>query len=265
MGGYLGAIWRCRFFWLSLVQMDLRTRYRGSWLGIGWSLLQPLAMSIILCVVFSRLMHRGRGDNISYYGPYLVVGLVLWNFLLNTALGGCHCFRAAEAYIRQYPAPLAIYPLRTVLGFAFHFLLGLLVALVLAAGMNGLHNGLALLSLVPGLCLILLLGWALALLAGLANVHISDTGPFAEVAFSGLFYLTPIMYSKEWIAQSPELTLVVRYNPLSYFLRLLRDPILDGHPPSWRVFCGATASVLLLVGLSAYLLRRLEGRVIYYL
>ena len=34
MRDYVKAVWRCRYFWLSLVQIDLRTRYRGSWLGI---------------------------------------------------------------------------------------------------------------------------------------------------------------------------------------------------------------------------------------
>jgi lipopolysaccharide transport system permease protein len=262
MGSYVSAIWRCRYFWLSLVQMDLRTRYRGSWLGIGWSLLQPLAMSILLCVVFSKL---GRGDDIHVYGPYLILGMTFWSFLLNTTVGGCHCFKLAEAYIRQYPAPLAIYPLRTVLGFAFHFVLGLVVGVALTAVLHGLPNLPVLLSLVPGLVLILLLGWAMALLAGLANVHFPDTGYFLEVAFQGLFFLSPIMFSKKMTARSPELIVVFRYNPLSYFLRLLRDPVLEGHPPSWRVFAGATVSVLLLAGLAVCLLRRLEGRVIYHL
>ena len=54
-GAYLAAIWRCRYFWLSLVKMDPRTRYRGSALGIGWSPLHPIAMTIILCTVFGRL------------------------------------------------------------------------------------------------------------------------------------------------------------------------------------------------------------------
>jgi ABC-type polysaccharide/polyol phosphate export permease len=262
MGNYMRAMWRCRYFWLSLVQIDLRTRYRGSWLGIGWSLLQPLAMSIILCVAFYKIL---GGHDIRTYGPYLIVGLTLWNFLLNTTLGGCQCFRVAESYIRQYPAPMAIYPLRTALGFAFHFLLGLLIAVSLTAVMHGLGSGLALFSLVPSLILILLLGWTLALLGGLANVHFPDTGHFAEVAFQGLFYLTPIMYSRDMIAKTPELAVVFRYNPFSYFLRLLRDPLLDGHAPSLKVYFGATLSVLLLAGLAVYLLRRLEGHVIYYL
>ena len=41
MVSYVRAVWKCRYFWLALVRMDLRTRYRGSVLGLGWSLLQP--------------------------------------------------------------------------------------------------------------------------------------------------------------------------------------------------------------------------------
>src|SRR5690606_12400546 len=45
---YLSSIWGSRYFWFSLVRMDLRSRYRRSVLGIGWSLLQPLAMTCVL-------------------------------------------------------------------------------------------------------------------------------------------------------------------------------------------------------------------------
>jgi lipopolysaccharide transport system permease protein len=264
MGNYVRAVWRCRFFWLSLVHIDLRTRYRGSWLGIGWSLLQPLGMSIILCVVFYRLLANQK-EPISHYGPYLVLGTTLWSFILNTTMGGCQCFRAAESYIRQYPAPLAIYPLRTVLGLAFHFLLGLGIAILLTAVMHGITNPPALLSLVPSLVLLLLLAWSVALVAGLCNVHFPDTNYFVEIVFQGLFYLTPIMYTQAMLDNAPELVVIFRYNPLTYFLRLLRDPILEGHAPSWRVYGGAILSVLLLSSLAMYLLRRLESRVIYYL
>ena len=54
MVNYFSEIWACRYFWLSLVKMDLRTRYRRSLLGIGWSLLNLIAMTIILTTVFTR-------------------------------------------------------------------------------------------------------------------------------------------------------------------------------------------------------------------
>ena len=63
MTTYLAAVWRFRFFWMSLVRMDLRTRYRRSLLGIGWSLLQPLAMTAIFCLVFPQLHDGARRAN----------------------------------------------------------------------------------------------------------------------------------------------------------------------------------------------------------
>src|SRR5689334_20913804 len=74
---YFSAVWRCRYFWLSLVKMDLRTRYRGSALGIGWSLLQPIAMTIILCTVFGSLFNV----ELKVFAPFLMSGLTFWSFL----------------------------------------------------------------------------------------------------------------------------------------------------------------------------------------
>jgi len=66
MQGYIASVWRCRYFWLSLVKMDLRTRYRRSVLGLGWSLLHPIAMTVVLCTVFHSLFKM----NIVDYGRF---------------------------------------------------------------------------------------------------------------------------------------------------------------------------------------------------
>src|SRR3954469_7880673 len=79
MGSYLAAVWRCRFFWLSLVKMDLRTRYRRSILGMGWSLLHPIAMTIIICLVFRKLL----AAEVRTFAPYLLGGLACWNYILS--------------------------------------------------------------------------------------------------------------------------------------------------------------------------------------
>src|SRR5207245_6195423 len=97
MGNYLAAIWRCRFFWLSLVRMDLRTRYRRSVLGMGWSLLHPIAMTAIICIVFTKVF----GLNSRNYVLHVLAGLACWNYILFVALQGCQCFYQGEMYIRQ--------------------------------------------------------------------------------------------------------------------------------------------------------------------
>ena len=104
MLGYCNSVWECRWFWLSLVRADLRSRYRRSFLGLGWSLLQPIAMTVVLCVVFRGLMDV----NIQEYAPYLLSGLCFWYALMAVAVGGCASLYQSEQYIRQHPAPVRI-------------------------------------------------------------------------------------------------------------------------------------------------------------
>jgi ABC-type polysaccharide/polyol phosphate export permease len=259
MGVYFSAIWRCRYFWLSLVKMDLRTRYRGSVLGIGWSLLQPLAMTAIFCVVFTQIFPTP----IKEYAPMLMVGLACWNFVLNVTLQGCACFYLAEPYIRQYPAPLAIYPLRTALGVGFHFLVALLLGMLLSWGLNGIHHPVVLLALVPAVVLLVLFGWSLSVLAGLATVHFPDTKHLSEVAFQMVFYVTPIIYPPSLV--SGRLGQVMSCNPLSFFLDLFRVPIVQGQLPPLHSYVGACLTVMVAAGGAAYALRSLERRFIFHL
>jgi lipopolysaccharide transport system permease protein len=258
--GYLQSIWCCRYFWLSLVKIDLRTRYRRSLLGVGWSLLHPIAMTAILCLVF----HRVFRVSLQEFAPSLMVGLAFWNFLQAATLQGCQCFFHGERYIRQYPSPLAIFPLRTALGAGIHFGLSLLVAVGLAWYMVGLPNPLALLSLVPTLVLLLALAWGMALLGGVANVLFQDSEHLATIGFQILFYATPIIYTDDAL-RANNLQWIIHYNPLVAFLRLLRDPTVYARFPPAHVYAAASGTVLLVVTAGILLLWRMHRRFIFYL
>jgi lipopolysaccharide transport system permease protein len=260
MVSYVRAVWKCRYFWLSLVRMDLRTRYRGSVLGLGWSLLQPLAMTAILCAVFHSLFDQ----DIRFFVPYLMAGLAFWSFLLSVTVGGCQCFHQGQSYIRQFPAPMAIYPLRTVLGSAFHLIVALFLVVLLAAFLRGLPHPLALLALLPATLLILILAWGLALLFGLANVRFRDTHHLTELAMQGLFYLTPVMYPPELLAHR-RLGTLLYFNPLMPFLRLLRLPILDGEVPDLSVWATALGLVALVFLAASLAIRQEERKLIFHL
>jgi ABC-type polysaccharide/polyol phosphate export permease len=260
MRDYLRAIWKCRFFWVSLVKMDLRTRYRRSILGMGWSLLHPIAMTIILCTMFHAILKV----DIQEYAPFLMAGLASWNFILASTLQGCQCFFQGESYIRQYPAPLAIYPLRTALGAAVHFLLALVVVIGMTWYLHGLGDVTALLSLVPAFALLLIFGWSLALLSGFANVFFQDTQHLSEVVFQLLFYATPIIYPEKTLADN-HMGWLVQYNPLVVILRLFREPILTGQAPSLTTFTTAAGIVTLVAGFAMLTLVRCQRRLIFYL
>ena len=257
---YVRAVWQCRYFWMSLVKMDLRNRYRRSVLGLGWSLLHPIAMTVVLCTMFAQILNMDW----KVFAPWLLSGLACWNYLLSSAVQGCQCFFHGEAYIRQCPAPMAIYPIRTTLGAAVHFALALVVVVGLTWFLNGFSNLTALPCLIPGLLLFLVFGWSLGVLGGFANVWFTDTQHLTEVGFQLLFYATPIIYTEQTL-RGHRLEWLLNYNPLVVLLKVIREPVLEGQVPSLATYGAAAAIVLVAAGSAVLTLVRLQRRLIFYL
>jgi ABC-type polysaccharide/polyol phosphate export permease len=259
---YLATVWRFRYFWMSLVRMDLRTRYRRTLLGAGWSLMQPLAMTAIFCLVFPHMV--GVTAPLADYAPHVLTGLVCWNFIVACGVGGCRTFLISESYIRQCPLPLAIYPLRTCLGALFHLAVGLSVLAVVCAFIRGFAGFLPLLSLVPTLGLLFVFGWAMSALTGTFNVFFQDTEHLSDVAFQILFYLTPIIYRLKDL-KGISIAWLLEWNPLVAFLDLARAPLLYATVPSADQYLRAGGICVAFVAIAAAVLARMQKRLIFYL
>jgi lipopolysaccharide transport system permease protein len=259
--GYFSEIWRLRYFWMALVRIDLRKRYRGSVIGIGWSLLHPIAMTVVLCIVFGHLFNQSARD----YAPFLLTGLTFWGFVMAAVMQGCQSFFQGEPYIRQHPAPLAIYPLRVVLSAGFHFILGFAIALGFVWWLDGFGNILALWSLVPTFALLFVFGWSMAVCTGVANVMFQDSQHLIEIAMQIAFYATPIFYRPEMLLGRRLVSWFVRLNPFAAFLELIRKPLLTGELPSGWAVGLASLATFVAVALAALAIKRFEKRMIFYL
>lgn len=258
---YFRRIWDFRHFWYSLVANDIRSRYRRSILGVGWSLLRPLGMTAVFCMIFGVMFQK----DLRTYAPYVLLGMTTWQFLAEAIMLGCNSFALGSAYIRQQKVPHAIFPLRTVLSSGFHFLVALGLGIVLTTCFNGPQTLVHLLFLPLGLVIIFLLAWSLAILAGVIATYFPDTSHLLEILLQILFYLTPIMYDPRDFPQRYALTQVLAWNPFNAVLNLIRQPILDGHFPG-PASLGISVAFLVITGLTAtFLLRRLEKNLIFWL
>ena len=269
---HLSALWTARHFLLALVKLDLRLRYRRSVLGLGWSLLHPLAMTAVFTVVFSQLF--GGGNPIGY-AAYALAGLAVWAFVREAATTGSRAFLMNESYIRQSPMPYTIYPLRIVLGQATHACLALAVVVVLMAAWKhdpGVLTGLLL--ALPGLLLVLLAAWAVATIGAFLTAFFHDVAHLLEVGAQIGFYLTPIMYRRS-VLDDRGLGWLADLNPANMFLTLIRDPLVD--PSYWGVPAGAQLAVLgqayvsalaftaVMLALAAGVVTWLQKKVIFHL
>jgi ABC-type polysaccharide/polyol phosphate export permease len=263
MPGRLITIWRSRHFWFALASLDLRVRYRRSVLGVGWSLLNPFVMTIVFCVAFSSWL--GNGDWRAA-APCFLIGLCIWEFIKQSAVQGSQTFLRNEPYIRQSPLPLAVYSFRTSVGTSIHFAITLIVAIVAAAALSASHwTPLhALWAVIPAALLLIVFSWAIGSLFAIVNVFFQDARHLAELGFGICFFLTPIIYPKERLAERG-LGFVIDANPVVLFLDMIREPLLTGSPPAMAIVAKAfgVTFVAVVVAIAAYI--RFEHRVIFHL
>jgi ABC-type polysaccharide/polyol phosphate export permease len=271
MMGHLTAVWAYRHFWLALVRSDLRARYRRSVLGVGWSLLQPIAMSGVLCLVFSSLFPMADATLVGYpapwraYAAYLLAGMMVWEYLRNSLLLGCSALIHNEAYIRQCPLPYAIYPLRTVLGTTVHFLISLTAVSLLVCLLRGSPEPLGQLwAVLPAVPLLLLFAWGVATVAAFATVYFHDFSHLFEVAAQLAFFLTPIMYTADKLVDKGLGDLLV-LNPVVPFIELVRQPLALGQPAALGAYLHAAGLAAAAAGLGVGAIGWLQKKVIFHL
>src|SRR5262249_6471087 len=106
--------------------------------------------------------------------------------------------------------------------------------------------------------------WSMAVLGGLATVFFHDAQHLAEVGFQIGFYATPILY-KSRLLEDAGLAWTSEINPAVIFLRLIRDPILEGGAPSAFTYFEGLIIISATAGLACLLMARLQKRLIFHL
>jgi lipopolysaccharide transport system permease protein len=228
-----------RFVWLTnygellrtLLRRELRAKYKGSTLGVLWSLLHPLLMMGVYTLVFSVLLRVVRID---HYPLYVLSGLAVWAFFQAAVSAGTASFHANANLIKKVWFPREIIPVAVVLaqGVTLAVMLAILIPVNLAVVPETWRTTALAAPILAGLlCLALGFAWILAT----ANVFFRDIGHFVTILFLPWFFLTPVLYSLDQLpgtADRPWLVDVLRYgNPVTPYVEGMRGAILEGTVP----------------------------------
>ena len=223
-----------------LVARDIKLRYRGSLLGVLWTLLNPLAELLVLYVVFSMVFQV----DIPNFPAYLFTGLIVYGWFqtsLNFATGAVV---ANRELVRRPGVPVVILPIVTVASNLVHFVLSLpiLIGLLLVSRVEIAAPAL----LLPALIAIeFLLIVAFAYPVATLSVWFRDLQHVLRIALQLLFYLTPVFY--DTAAAPAALQWFFRINPLAHMVDAFRAVLMRAEIPDLR-------SVLYLILLSTALL-----------
>lgn len=257
---YLRKVWDARYFWWHLVLADLRARWRRSFFGAMWSVLQPLGMTLLLTVVFGKIF----GVDFVRYAPYIYSGIIAWEFVGTSVTGGSLAFVQADAYIRQTKHPLAIYTLRNALGGLLIFALassGLLLWTLLLFPENMGWCWLAAPLVVP---ILLVCGWGISTFLAYLATRFRDIPHGLGLVLQAVWFVSPV-YFEPSVFKNAGLAFLVDWNPVYHVLEILRAPLLRGEWPS-AANLGWSAGTALTCCLVAWIAgQRLEERTIFYL
>lgn len=260
MPRYLNDVWKVRHFWWHLSMSDLRSRFRRSHFGLLWALMQPLGLTILISIVFSRLFNQ----SIAEYAPYILSGIIVWDYVTSTIVGGALAFVQADAYIKQTRHPLAIYTLRNVVtGLVVMSIASLaLVSWVLLFFPDNLSwSWLAAPTIFP---LVAITTWPLATIMAYIGVRFRDLPNVLALVLQAAWFVSPVYFMDKMFRDSG-LGILLDYNPIYHLLQIVRAPLLYGQWPTLTnyLWCFATSAILAVA--AAALGRRSEPKVIFYL
>jgi ABC-type polysaccharide/polyol phosphate export permease len=247
-----------RFALYNFVSTTLSSRYRRSALGFLWSLLNPLFTMVVMAVVFSSLYKMP----FSQFSLYLFSGLLPWNLITSTLLGGSMSIINAEGYLKKVYIPKLVFPLVTLGVEIINFLFSL-VSLFILAFLFGAKIGWSLLMLPFALLLLCMFLLGIILFLSILNVFFRDLSHILNIVLLGLFYLTPILYPLSLI--SGKLLGFIKLNPFYYFITLFHLIVYETKFPSafdWLICIGLT---IVSLSLGAVVFHKKEKDVIYRL
>jgi len=220
----LRGVWQYRDLIFQLVRRDIVTRYKRSVLGIGWTMIQPLGMMLILTLVFSQLFHQVRN-----YPIYVLSGLITWTFFSQTTVASIRQMVWGEPLLHRIYLPRSIFCVAAIGTGLINLVLSFvpLVVIALFLGTN-LHISIVFIPVAMLMLAAFSLGFSLIL--STMALSFPDVLEMYQVLLTAWMYLTPILYPRS-IVTSPLAQAVFQFNPMLYLVEIFREPIYEGRFP----------------------------------
>ena len=247
-----------QFLLRELVKKGIVLKYRRSYLGLFWTLLEPLCTMIVLTIVFGGFF--GQGDRL--YPVYILSGRLLYTFF-NTATKGCmRSMRKNAGMMKKVYVPKYMYPLSSVLFQYVIFLISLSV-LVLIGGILGVRPSIYLMQILIPLFLLLVLAFGTGMILATLAVFFRDLEYLWGIALMLIMYTSAIFYQPEKVINTGN-GWVFKINPLYACIDMFRSAIF-GEPLDLSMLKQAVISCVLTVGVGIYLFYKKEDQFILYL
>ena len=225
------------------IKKEIRGKYKGSWLGVLWTFLNPLLMLAVYAFVFPYILRV----NVDNYTIFMIVALIPWNFFTTAIQSGTGSVVANGNILKKVYFPREIIPISITTSQLVNFLITcIIMAVFIIFSGVGFSVHVLLFPLLVLIQYILILGLTFILSA--LTVFVRDIDHFVSVILMLGFYATPIVYQGEMLPKKFQIFL--KLNPMAQLVEAYRSILYYHRMPDMTmlIIWGLGSVALLVIG-----------------
>ena len=251
----LRALWDYRFFVISSIKTEYKTRFARSKLGFLWMIIQPLSMVLIYSLILSQIM-KGKLPEVETqyaYPIYILSGVIGWT-LFSEVLNRClNIFIENANLLKKLSFPRLTLPIIVVGSSIINFLLMILITYIVL-GFLGHFPIKAIYYLLLLVFVTLALALALGLFFGIINVFIRDVGQLIAVIMQFWFWLTPVVYMLSIVPEKFHSLFLL--NPMTGIIMGYQNVILYEKAPDLNLLIYPTIFAFIFICLTTIIYKK---------
>jgi ABC-type polysaccharide/polyol phosphate export permease len=256
------AVVRYRDLFANLFRRDLQAKYRGSALGVLWTVANPLMLMAVYLFVFG-VVWKSPFSNGGHYSLYLLSGLAVWTFFTSALLSSTRSMLDNANLIRKTRFPRQLVPLSVVAAHLVSFVAMLVLLLVVNFIALPRVRATELLA-VPLAALFVALVCGLALALASLNVLFRDIEFIVAALLVPWFFLTPILYPLDGkqISGHPTAAWFIHWvNVITPGVEAIRAPLFLGTLPHWGDALYLLVAAVLALAVGAFVFNRVDDQI----
>ncbi len=240
MKKYVDSFLRYRYLLKELVVKGIRLKYRRSYLGLVWTLLEPLLTTLVLTLVFGTLL--GRGD--ALYPIYILSGRLIYSCFSSCTKISMRSIRANQAMIKKVYVPKYLYPLSSTLYNYILFLLSLIILAIMSLVFRVPITWHIIEALIP-LVILFIFSIGMGLILATVCVFFRDLEYLWDVVLMLIMYCSAIFYKLNAIGDVAKS--VLKWNPLYCIISNFRTVLMEKGSLFYGTDTAGLSSPLMLI------------------
>ena len=231
----------------SNVRKEIRGKYKGSFLGVLWSFVNPLLMTLVYAIVFPFVLKNSQ----PHYVTFLIIGVLPWNFFTTVINQGTNCVLVNGAIIKKVYFPREILPISVSTSALVNFIISSIIILIFLF-FSGIGYSLFILYFPLIVIIQYILSTGIVLLTSAIDVYIRDAEYIINFFVMMLFYATPVLYSSDLFPK--RLRSILNLNPMCTIINSYRDIFLYKQMPNLLnlALVALESIAIFLIGLAVF-------------